>query len=623
MKNVTMIFLPLFLCCSLSAQTGNNEALSVNEKTHQNLNFKKSSTLPESRKGLPTSVSALAIIWSDDFSNPGNWTINTPVGTGVGKDWVIGTGGPAGAFAIPTILSTTAANGFALFDSDFNCSYDQIADITTSLPINCSAYPFVRLNFEQQYLRYRDSTFVFVSNDGFAWTKYPVNVAVTGDYGYSVNPENIKVDISATAGGQATVWVRFQFYSPNSLGFGSGCNYAWMVDDVSITELPLNELVIDRAYNDFAYEDGGYYTQTPITQIVPLTFRAAISNEGALAQTSVMLNVKISDGTSILYNQNSAVLPTVAYQAEDTLSIATTFTPPATIKNYSTTFHVSQTEIELAVDTINNRVIKDFTITDTVYARDNGIATGTVTPNSYPGGAVDDARIGLKYEFPVSATATSISAYLDVSSGSGTYAQAKLYEIVSGVYTEIAVSPIYTVGLSVSEWINFPIALTSLTAGKTYLAAIVISGVATGPDLFVVLGADRVTQQPKDICQVYLPGLGYWNSHSVLPMIRLNILYPFAGVSEKTTDDVILFQNIPNPAKASSVINFQLKKNAAVVLNIMDVRGEILVRKDLGMQDSGNHSVSVNTLGLQAGVYFYSIMVDNKTTPSMKMVIID
>src|ERR1043165_6380325 len=71
-----------------------------------------------------------SIIWSDDFSNASNWVISNDVGST--DDWVIGTNGPSGAYMIPAITSTTAANGFALYDSDLMCSGNQIGNLTTA-----------------------------------------------------------------------------------------------------------------------------------------------------------------------------------------------------------------------------------------------------------------------------------------------------------------------------------------------------------------------------------------------------------------------------------------------------------------------------------------------------------
>ena len=62
------------------------------------------------------------IIWQDDFSNASNWIIAHD-GT-FDSDFEIGTGlVSAGQYGTPAIESTTAANGYAMYNSDgFNNS---------------------------------------------------------------------------------------------------------------------------------------------------------------------------------------------------------------------------------------------------------------------------------------------------------------------------------------------------------------------------------------------------------------------------------------------------------------------------------------------------------------------
>ncbi|MFN8154499.1 MAG: T9SS type A sorting domain-containing protein [Bacteroidia bacterium] len=181
-------------------------------------------------------VPSVASFWSDDFSNAANWTISNQSGNS--DNWVIGTSVPSGSFAIPAITSTSAANGYALFDSDLLCSGDQIADVTTANSINCSSESTVTLSFEQYYRRFDDSTFVFVSVDNVNWTKFPVNEAYANNQSSATNPEVVTVDISSVAANQATVWIRFEFWSPSTYttgpGGAPGCAYAWMIDDVAL-----------------------------------------------------------------------------------------------------------------------------------------------------------------------------------------------------------------------------------------------------------------------------------------------------------------------------------------------------------------------------------------------------
>ena len=116
---------------------------------------------------LALTVFSQTTIYTNDFSIPSSWTISSEAGPGA---WVIGTAIPSGAFLIDPITSTTASNGYALFDSDLDCSGDQITNLTMSGSADCSAFPGVILEFQQQYRRFDDSTFVFVSNNnGATW----------------------------------------------------------------------------------------------------------------------------------------------------------------------------------------------------------------------------------------------------------------------------------------------------------------------------------------------------------------------------------------------------------------------------------------------------------------------
>ncbi|HOH84692.1 MAG TPA: hypothetical protein PLI16_08790, partial [Bacteroidales bacterium] len=157
MRKFTLLSVMLMFCVSVFAQNASMD-----------LKKYKSQIKPQAAK--PTLDQAKAVIWQNDFSVPANWTIAH--NTGTTGDWVIGTGGPSGSYAIDPIASTTAANGFALFDSDLLCSGNQIANITTATSFSCAGHPNVKLSFQEMYRRYYDSTFVYVSNNGTTWTKF-------------------------------------------------------------------------------------------------------------------------------------------------------------------------------------------------------------------------------------------------------------------------------------------------------------------------------------------------------------------------------------------------------------------------------------------------------------------
>ncbi|MBW8050960.1 MAG: PKD domain-containing protein [Cytophagales bacterium] len=181
--------------------------------------------------GLSLCAFGQTTIFYDNFSTSSNWIIGN---FSPPDNWVIGTTSPSGANAIGIIQSTTSLNGFALFDSDLLCSGSQYAYLDRSggtMSIDCSAYPYVIIQFEQYYRKGLDSTEIQVSNNDWAsgsnfWF-YPNNSLAQN--AFTPNPDIVSIDISSAAANEPAVWFAIAFKS-----LSSGCEYAWMVDDFKV-----------------------------------------------------------------------------------------------------------------------------------------------------------------------------------------------------------------------------------------------------------------------------------------------------------------------------------------------------------------------------------------------------
>jgi Secretion system C-terminal sorting domain len=85
------------------------------------------------------------------------------------------------------------------------------------------------------------------------------------------------------------------------------------------------------------------------------------------------------------------------------------------------------------------------------------------------------------------------------------------------------------------------------------------------------------------------------------------------GVPENENDNVSLEQNIPNPANGNTIIHYTLGNDAnSVSLAIYDITGKQVMNFSQGKQHGGEYQVQVNTGTLPAGVYFYTLTVDNQ-----------
>jgi len=74
-----------------------------------------------------------------------------------------------------------------------------------------------------------------------------------------------------------------------------------------------------------------------------------------------------------------------------------------------------------------------------------------------------------------------------------------------------------------------------------------------------------------------------------------------------------LFQNYPNPFNPITNINFDLKENGFVRLNVYNVLGQQVATLIDGTMDAGHHSISFDASKLASGLYIYKIEVNGFT----------
>ena len=243
------------------------------------------------------SVTALAqkTIWSDDFAtNLAPWTTLDKSTKKSGNLWVRSTVGPTGMFKIDPIKSATAANGYALFDSDTYCSGSQDAWLI-SPTIDNSANATGVLFFAQQYRKYLDKSFVMASDDdGATWKEFEVNGDLDDTDAVATNPTITEVDLTSLIANKPKVKIAFRFLSDDGSA-DAGCGYSWMIDDVKLVEKPKNTLVLA----DFLFGPANY--STPASQIegTEMQFAVDVKNAGSVAQPNVKLKVQVMKMTDV------------------------------------------------------------------------------------------------------------------------------------------------------------------------------------------------------------------------------------------------------------------------------------------------------------------------------------
>ena len=314
-----------------------------------------------------------AVIWTNDFSIPADWVI-THDPNGFVVDWEIGIGIESGGpFGTPAILSTSAANGYAMLNSDGGnndppMGYEQ-SFLTTAQSIDLSAYPNVVLQFETQYRRFtNEQTYIAVSTDGVSWPVPPSDTATVGlplglypvwaagELVQSVSPGNPttkRINISSSAGSQGTVWIRFYWYGI----YG----YAWYVDDVQLEEQPQYDVVMNSGFvshtgtgDEFGRIPAGQYAGT-------MNVGGAYTNPGVQDQT----NVVVSASGPFTASTSSPLLVT-----DETLLMDETVTATLTQQVHTATFNVTSDQIAQDAFPANNTYLRNFEITEFEYSLD-------------------------------------------------------------------------------------------------------------------------------------------------------------------------------------------------------------------------------------------------------------
>lgn len=564
---------------------------------------------------MPTPIAALeqpvttpsnaggSAIWSDDFSTPANWVISNS--TGNNNDWVIGTAVPSGDFPIAAILSTTANNGYALYDSDLYCGTDN-ALVRTANSIDLSAYNSVVVTFEQYYRNFQGASYVDVSTDGTTWTSFEVNGSLAVNAA-TTNPNVAQVNISSVAGGQATVWIGFRYQG--------ACDYSWMVDDVAIVQGAENDLQV----NDVWHGDiiGAFeYEQIPLAQAHEVTIGAACGNQGGATQTAVSYAYTITrSGTEVASGSFDATNASIASAGSDTTFYATGYTPDA-VGTYIVTVTVSSAEGD--DDATNNVGTSSFKITEYSYGHDDedniefqiyGGVDGSNSPNEF--------KRAQYYEIFADATLYGVQ----VAFGSNTTTDACYIEVFDAIADQALTNPLVTEVYDIQpgdvptggdiNLVNIPLDGgngVELAAGGVYL----ISIGNTGPgEALWILASDG--DDDRAAIQYGPFGAGgavdWYTGYTTSAILRGNF-DPGVGISEN--EDLTSIQMFPNPANDVLTLKFNANEANDIRVNIVSMDGKLVYTQN-AKSFSGQFTSRISLDGLSTGVYSVQVMSNNAT----------
>ncbi|MBI1227387.1 MAG: T9SS type A sorting domain-containing protein [Bacteroidetes bacterium] len=353
-----------------------------------------------------SNLNAQTPFWSEDFAGqiPADWTAIMDAGNGnASSNWVWTNVGPTGPIPTAPLASTTAANGWMIFDSDLNCSGNQ--DVSLISPkLDLSGRNQVFLEFETLFRRFNDQTTLLVSTDSVNWTELTLFGSITNtQYGdgqtsiaNTINPQTITMDISANAANQSQFWFGFRFLADSTTvmaGTDIGCGYSWQIDDVALYDTDLTPS-LNIAIGDFFFPPASFAQPESQIKSDTMGFFADLSNLGSEPVTNVVLKAQVRQGSAVVWSDSIIIDVLDTNVADSTFYLDNQFIPDMLTQanNYSiryTAYSLDGDDEDLS----DNSRQEAFVVTDNLYSKENGITTAY-----RPGGGPSDWAVANVYQ---------------------------------------------------------------------------------------------------------------------------------------------------------------------------------------------------------------------------------
>jgi hypothetical protein len=583
--------------------------------------------------------------WTENFGTGftgtnGTWT----VGAADGNIWTHSLFAPAGCYSLntPTPATSTASNGFMLFDADSsNC-----IDATTTPPtiaqtarfgelispvIDLTGQPSVLLSFEQT-LRYCCTALtleVYTSTDGGTTWGTPINVLYSlATNANAPNPQTVSVNVSSLIGGSNNAKIKFSWSGTS--------HYYWAIDDVTLSPAPANDVRLNTASywnetRDIVFGTPLDYPIVPASQIDNIVIKGTLDNQGSATAANANLAFSVENTATTVVGTGNSTLADLASTStrEDSASWVHSATP-STYTIYATADH-DNIGLE-SVITDNDRTAGTIQVVansgaGVQWSRDNNTQNGTfidLDANPYIIGNVfyvynDITVYSIDAAFMGGSTATDPGVSASVTLFEMDPAATATADVFIPIFSGSTNGIDYTItapmigNTTTTVWNKFPLNPANPTAGvlleggKQYMAAVEHYG---GAD-YLSLAVSGTT--PNSDASAWLYGDGgsgvdwYYLTNKLKIRFGLDNTAAFMGVEDLVSSNLTLGQNVPNPTSNSTSINYSLNESANVNFEIVDITGKVIYSENMGNKGAGLYSMNLNTADYAAGVYYYTM----------------
>ncbi|MDG1395413.1 MAG: T9SS type A sorting domain-containing protein [Flavobacteriales bacterium] len=604
----------------------------------QKAELSKNNFVTKTNKKITTTPTAhkSAAIWSDDFSDANTWTLGHA--SSCNLDWEIGQNlSNSGEYITAPVASTTAANGFAMLDSDAygaaNPGDVESSWMTTASPINLSGNTSVLLSFETNYRQFDTQCFIVTSTNNTDWPDLNVDFdastnpnvyALWEDFGNNdeleSNPTTVNVNISGSAGGQSQVWVRF--HHTGTWG------YSWFVDDASINNLQANDIVLNEAWASTFFNSE--YGRTPISQLSDsLALGGEIFNFGSSTQTGIELSIAIKNSAGATMASNVESFPSLEQDSTDLLQTAVAVDLAEGVYTLNATL-TSDADNANGDYFGNNTYTREFAISKNIFSLDGiGVydeedlsVTSLGTGNTGVGeGNTLFARYVILEETSITGLEVAISSQSTVGgqifsfllpessliNEDGSLNQSA--DVYSGRIAENEDGVTVTQNNIDNNLVYIPLPETTLAPGVYYACAELYTAGGSGDALQVL--DDETVWEPYYASLYFTADDQKVYTNGTAIAIRM-ALGDYVDLDENENNT--LFSVVPNPS--NGVFTVTTDKNDFYTLDVVNILGEVISSKTI--EGAINETIDISSF--DAGIYL--VKVTTSTSQNVQRVVI-
>ena len=403
---------------------------------------------------------------------------------------------------------------------------------------------------------------------------------------------------------QDSIVIRFVWSDAGSWATG------FAIDDIEINELQDNSLSMPLFNQWLAGYDGfaSSYSQIPLSMIPNSTgiiFQSYVFNNGNFAQDSIRLHASSTGFTS----QSTAV--NLESLQQDTLQCNDRFQPTST-GTYQLDFYLMSDSVTTVTKS------KSIEITDYIYARDDNEidAVNSLLP---VGDGISSWERGTIYDIYESNTLYAIDAYIHNRTTANAKIQGKIYLYQDDQSFFLSETNLLTVTAS-DGWQSVKFANpVTLDAESQYLITVGGDGSALNDTLRIGSSGSVQSSYGYIIYNGWVDSNGTTATDGTTgstPMIRMNMNPNVPGPTSIDDNSYSTFNIFPNPN--NGILNISLANSSGKqTIEIKNIIGQTVYSKIT----SNSSSNTINLSNINKGIYTVSLINENGTSSSKKIII--